>query len=329
MNDPNKRHKHLLETLEEMKNGVFNAEDLFHSETFTDIEKKFLMTKFIEHKNQILENGDIERDLFITTDPIERNSIIRTWGTPRSNRVFSPIEDDYFAIIAGEPGAGKTAFTFFLAEENSKVGLVCYLSLEMSSDGILTRKGREYACITKEQWRDKSKITELQKEKYIKRKKELRNNKNLKLIGYDYSPQLEEIFKDIKARKPHLAFIDNLDLIAVDNSLKDPQKDVVEKIKSFTKKELVPIILIHHLRKNTSGKERKLTGDDMRGSGKIRDNIDALLLCKRVQFDEDMTDKEKAIFCVKEAKDRSFGDCGFHTYYFNKGNFEDEFIGIF
>jgi len=322
MKNPNARHKKLLEFLDELKKGMFDVEDLYNSEQFEDEEKRYLIKKFIEHKDQILKDGEVESDLFITTDPIERASTIRTWGTNESNKKFSPIEDDHFAVVAGQGGAGKTAYTFFLAQENAKSGLVYYFSLEMSSDGILTRLSREHAGITKEQWRDKSLISERQVSAYKKQKKELRGNKNLKLIGYEHKPKIEEILERAKDGSPHLIFIDNLDLIATEEGAKDPQKILVEKIKNFTKKELIPVILVHHLRKS-SGKEKYMSGDDLRGSGKIRDNIDTLMLCKRTEFYEDMTEREKAMFIVREDKDRAFGNGGFHTYYFKKGLFVD------
>jgi len=267
-------------------------------------------------------------------DPIDEACSPFTWGTAELDDKFAPIQGDSFIVLAGESGAGKTAWTFDMAEKNAKIGhLVLYLSLEMSSDGILTRVAREYAGITKAQWRDKSKISETDKKIYKRRKSDLKENKNLVAVGFTSGvlPTIQNILAVIKKVKPDLVFIDNFDLIIKKGENQTHEESSMSgQLLSMCKTECVPIILVHHLKKGEEKSEKKMRGiNALRGSGKIVHNADMVVMCwRKTVADLFTTAEEKAKFIIAQQKDRDFGDGGIHTCYFYKGSFYDKFQSV-
>lgn len=265
-------------------------------------------------------------------DPIDDLSLPFTWGTDDIDRTFAPIQGDSFVVFAGESGAGKTAYTFDMAEKNAIMGhIVLYLSLEMSAEGILTRVSREYAGITKEQWRNKSTITTQEKELYTRRKAVLKKNKNLVTIGFGSGslPTIQNIHGVIKRIQPNIVFIDNFDLIIKRGvqAQTEEESSLSGKILSLCKTEKVPIVLVHHLKKGEENSEAKMRGiNALRGSGKIVHNADMVVMCwRQTACDIFDTPQQRARFIISQQKDRDFGGGGFHTCYFYKGSFYDKY----
>jgi|GEM_PF-2946228 len=264
-------------------------------------------------------------------DPIDDTTAPFTWGTDELDRKFAPIQGDSFIILAGMSGSGKTGYTFDMAEKNARMGhRTLYLSLEMSTEGIKTRQARQYAGIGKEQWRRKDLIPEGVKTIYRRRKAEVTENENLILFGFGtgMQPTIQNITKIIKRVRPSLVFIDNFDLI-VKRGVREQTQEESElsgKILALCKSEIVPIILVHHLRKALEAESQKMRGlSALRGSGKIVDNADMVLMCWRDQKqDQFMPQREMAKFTLAMQKDRDF-DGGIHTVYFHNGSFYDKY----
>jgi hypothetical protein len=195
----------------------------------------------------------------------------------------------------------------------------------MTTANIITRVARSFAGITKEQWRDKSLITETQKAIYKQKRKEIMDNKNLILYGFDAKTEsnTENIFNVIKAKNPDLVFVDNFDLISNGTERElDAQNRISKEFMDFTNEKKFPIVVIHHLKKTKD----KSSVDSVRGSGKITDNADGLYICRRnIDPENELPAPEKAEFMVIEKKDRDFGEGGVHTFYFYKGSFYDKF----
>jgi len=265
-------------------------------------------------------------------DPIDDITMPFTWGTDDIDRAFAPIQGDSFIVFAGESGAGKTCYTFDMAEKNAILGhVVLYLSLEMSTEGILTRVAREYAGINKEQWRDKKTIPEYEKELYLRRKAVLKKNKNLVTVGFGSGalPTIQNIQGVIKRVQPNIVFIDNFDLIVKRGvqTQTEEESSLSGRILSLCKTEKVPIILVHHLKKGEENSEVKMRGiNALRGSGKIVHNADMVVMCWR-QIAPNLFDtpQQKAKFVISQQKDRDFGGGGYHTCYFYKGSFYDKY----
>jgi len=247
-----------------------------------------------------------------------------TWGTTELDKAICPLQSHSFVIFAGKNGAGKTVYAFDMAIKNALLGhKVLFLSLEMTSDAIYTRLSRDYSGITKEQWREKSLISETQRNAYHRRKKELYDISNLKLIGFgDTTPTTKRIFDMVRLEKPDLVFVDNFDLIRGDlKSEYENQNAIAGDIMRFCRATPMPMVVIHHVRK---GNEKDKGQNSIRGSGKITDDADIVIIGARADGNyENMTEDEKSSFMFIQTKDRDFGTCGFRKLVFHKGSFYD------
>lgn len=266
-----------------------------------------------------------------TQDELEEKGTIRTWGTPNCDINLTPLQDHHYCLVAGTQGSGKTSWCFYVAEENTKIGgAVLFYSLEMSVEQLIMREARNRAGITKQQWRDRSMISELQKTKYRERKLELEklNGKALNLIGAgDWEDKtIENILTHALStdhRIPSMIVIDNLDLIhsryEIENNRR--QEHISRYILQWTNENKIPVILIHHFRKDGKGV------DGIRGSGKLSDDSDLIFIISRPSG-EGLSEAEKYatdIFCPK---DRDFGEILSQRIYFNRGRFEDTYEGM-
>ncbi len=268
-----------------------------------------------------------DRDNRPPEDPINKQGKMFTWGTPMADKKFTPIASNHFCLFAGSESSGKTAYTFALAAVNASSGYrVLFMSLEMPTGNILTRVARSYAGIRKEQWRDKTLITDTQRQAYYKKRQELESQPNLILVGFeDGKPTtLNNIFDIILNIKPDLVILDNFDLVDKEGQKDIQAQDRIAKgFMDFTNQKKIPIIVVHHIKKTKD----KMTSDAVRGSGKITDCADSLFMCSRNKEDAEVSALEKAEFIVGEKKDREFGEGGLHIFYFHKGGFYDDFKG--
>jgi len=311
--------------LSELKSGTVTPEDVVNAEFLTKEERKYLLTEYNSFLEKRLQTSQIKK---YSQDPIDKQTTIYTWGTDIADKTFSPIQPHTFAVFAGQTGGGKTAFSFDMAIKNAKNGhKVLYLSLEMTAQQIITRVARSYAGITKEMWRDKTLIADVQRTAYKRKVVELSNIENFEIYGFGKgkTPTLDAILDVIEANNPKLAFIDNMDLISLSNDKRlEHEQTVSRKIMNFTNEIQIPIILIHHIKKTKD----KTMIESIRGSAKLTDDADAVYICSRKMNTEDnLTEEEKAQFLLIERKDREFGEGGIHKFYFNKGTFIDNFKG--
>lgn len=290
-----------------------------------EIDREYVLDMELtrEDREYVLSNG-IELDW--EKDELDVQGTLRTWGTPESDKKLPPIENHHYIFFAGKSGAGKSTLAFFLAEQNVKIGrTVLFYSLEMDCDHIINLNARKTAGITKEQWRDKSLISDRQKEVYRKRKIELEPTPERKLIlvgaGEWESRKMKDIFNDIeKYKSPDLVIIDNLDLISgssdyMENNAR--QEEISREILQWTNEKQVPIIMIHHLKKDSKG-----TMEDMRGSGKLSNDSDVIVMVSRAEG-EGITEEERKATRLFVAKDRDWGDPLVHKITFDRGQFID------
>jgi len=315
----------LNEFLSEMKIGQVTVEDVSNAEFLTQEKRKELLTEYKEFLSKKLKT---KNNKIYDKDPIDKQTIIYTWGTKEADKKFSPIQPHTFAILAGETSSGKTAFSFDMGIKNAELGIrVLYISLEMTSQQIITRIARSYAGITKEMWRDKNIITDKQKGAYKKKVAELENKENFEVYGFGkgQSPTIQAILDTIEARNPQLVFIDNLDLISLADQKRIEHEQIISRsLMNFTNTFKIPIILIHHIKKTKD----KTMIESIRGSAKLTDDADAVYICSRkMNTEQKLSEHEKAQFLLIERKDREFGEGGIHTFYFYKGTFIDNLTG--
>jgi len=316
------RDEKIKQFLKEYVAGEITPEELFDSNLLSTPEKLYINDEMLKDAGRP-ENWGID-DTFETRDPINKfDGPIFTWGTEKADEKFTPIEPHTLCVLAGDKGSGKTAYSFDFAIKNAENARVLYLSLEMTGAQIVRRIAINFAGITKAEWRVKKNIPERKREAYFRKKKEIQDIRNLTTAGKidGEHPTIKNIQKIILENEPEIVIIDNLDIIQTGETddIKR-QASIVRDLMWFTNEHNIPIILIHHLSKGGD----KSSMNSIRGSGKITDDADQVLMCYR-KMEEEMTREEAARFVMCEKKDRLFGVGGVHTFFFDKGTFVDQF----
>lgn len=218
-------------------------------------------------------------NLLIKTDYKQRY----TWGTRGLDTALAIIKRGNFIVLGAKSSSGKTTFAFDMAQKNALLGhKVLFLSLEMDEKEVKDSIARNRARITIEEELDYKVPPEKQKN-FEEKRAEIDAIKNLSFRGvrrggglkWDELLAMIYDFKDLD-----MIFIDNLDLIEGERNENDldRQKRIVKQIMGFTSKFQIPIILIHHYRKQM-GKDsgHASSMDDLSGSMKIVDGADRIV----------------------------------------------------
>ena len=201
---------------------------------------------------------------------------------PEIDNEFGKIQEHDLVVLVGSPASGKTAFTYFMARENAKQWLKSmYFSLELNPSVLKMRTAMAIARISKidyqngnysvEQWNIASKIYN-----------ELDDSENIDLVGYSYTPNINEVCSAIEnaylSDWIRLFFLDNLWKIlwtTGSQSENDVQIEITNKLQSLKNKYPIAIVLLHHLRKK-SNTDTSVTQERVRWSQKISDNATVL-----------------------------------------------------
>lgn len=281
-----------------------------------------------EHETQMqrLETEKIKSQIEEIKTPKEKKDykLRYTWGTRELDTAFAIIKRGNFIVVGAKRSEGKTTYTFDMAQKNAKLGhTVLYLSLEMDEDRVKENIARNYAGITIEEELD-YKIPDSKQKAFQSKINEINAIPNLLFRGIRRASgtmweTLAELIND--CGKVDLIFIDNLDLIEGKKGEDDiaRQKTIVKNILSFTSEKQVPVILIHHYRKASQGKDHGM--DEMAGSGKIADGADIIVKVMRNKEPE-ATYPDKYQTRMFLQKGRGYPESS-KTIYFIKGTFVD------
>lgn len=344
--------EHLGESFDEVGGLTFLAElstavpSSSHLASYEKIVKnKWKHRRMIEIGSQIEGNGYSEGGLskalslaseleelqeykIVKEEKIYERNKIYTWGTDNLDHVISPIEPHAMIIVAGEAGSGKTAWTFFMALQNAKLGIrTMYISLEMDTDGILTRVAREYAGITKAEWRDKETIPQRKIDLYLQKKNYLEGVPNLIPFGFNEGEEatIDAVLRVIKKESPDLVFVDNIGCLQhTEANVFQSELVISNKARDYAKYNKTPIVLLHHYKKG-DGKNKVKSLDDLRGNSAFRNDAHDVIqvLREKAKEGEELSDIEKKALTIIQIKDRGFGSGGSQTIYFNHGDFSD------
>lgn len=283
----------------------------------------------IEEFNITPANAKIKESLAATNEEkkysIDQKVKTYTWGTKGLDRAISPMEGGQLNLITGSTGMGKTTFSLDVAQKNANLGnKVLYISLEQSRSGMIDRLARAASGITKFEWLHRDQITAFKKLKFKEKVDEINSMENLKIYGFNGvdRPTVENITIAIDSYKPDLVFIDNFDDIEKESTSEyTEQNRIIQQLKDFAQKVMIPINVLHHRNQKKAG-----TGiGTVRGSGKITDTVWTSLKCWR-EYDQDASPESNAMFTVMHEKDREFGTSSFANVYWQNGTFNDSYI---
>lgn len=267
----------------------------------------------------------IEDEIVEDTNASEKDFTKRyTWGTRKLDTNFAIIKRTDLIVFGAKRGVGKTIYAFDMATKNAMLGhKILFISLEMTAEEIRNDIARKYAGWTIQEEYDYN-IPEFKKQSYERRLQEIFEIKNLYFEGMRRGADVkwDNILGIIgKYKDLDLIFIDNLDKIGCEkyeNNL-DKQKRIIDNMMGFTADKQIPIVLIHHHRKNTTGKDYGM--DELSGSGKIADGADRVLkIIHDPKPDTPYPEKFKTDIFLQKA--RGYAP-SIQTVYFIRGTFVD------
>jgi replicative DNA helicase len=242
-----------------------------------------------------------------------------TWGTESRDMTLPLLRKGQYNVLVGETGGGKTEISFYIARENCKKGRsILYVSLEMTTQALIERYARKKAGVTKKEEYDE-KIPEHKINKVAQIIDSIPNN--LEFFG-GANVSIQKIHEKLKARKYDMVFIDNFGFIAEHSKDTEKFEKISRDLVEMKKKNDCCIVVMHHFRKGSSGDRGMF---DLRGSGKIADDVDIIVHYERPNPDTCTTNAQKCQSRIKILKDRENGEYSTHDLYFQNGTFTDSY----
>jgi len=253
-----------------------------------------------------------------------------TWGTPVLDFKIAPIKRGNYIVLVGETGRGKTTFMHYVARKNAENGIkTVYLSLEMTTDELIDRTARNYAGVTKDEYRrmDRDPLPDHKQEMYNRKVKELYAQDGIKILGFPKGKgkTIENIFKYLKGEEFDLLVLDNFGRIDKGDTINvnSATDRVIDKICDFASITQRPVILVHHFRKASGDTKKQFRSiDSIAGSAKICNDSDITIQIAR--SDDMETELGRSTLMIKEEKTRACEKEMVQTIYFKHGDFSDE-----
>lgn len=260
---------------------VYNRAAMKDSSTLTDVGNKFF-----ESLNDMIING-VSKEDFIPT------------GFTELDERLGGLSPGQMVIVAGRPGHGKTTLALDICRNAAKVAgqQVLFFSLEMGEEELYKKLLSAEARVKYEKVRKGINITEEEYEKLLEAKQSL-DEMNILI---DENPELS--IEGLKSKclkqksRPEgldLVVVDYLQLMKMSSGIASRQEQVAEisrSVKLLSKELACPIIIVAQLnRGNTNRTDKRPMVSDLRESGSLEQDADAVLLVHRPS-DYDEADK--------------------------------------
>lgn len=256
------------------------------------------------------------------------------WNTEYMTRRFPVIKNYAYVVLAGETKSGKSTVAFDLSVKNARLGrTILYITLEMSREQMMANIARTVADIDPVDERHYLQYGVYPGEKHAKytaKLQELEAITSLVVVGKEYGKTMTiDDITDTILTYPNVdgVVIDNLDKIdrrPTDKDDFEKQKTVSHALLEFTSNFLIPVILVHHLKKgqDTPGAHLFRSTNALSGTSKISHDADMVLFVARPKDAESGTFKDNGTF-IRVMETREFEPC-MHRVFFVNGTFVDD-----
>lgn len=256
------------------------------------------------------------------------------WNTDYMTRRFPVIKNYAYVVLAGETKSGKSTVAFDLSVKNALLGrTIVYVTLEMTREQMMANIARTAADISPVDERHFLQYGSYPGErdaKYKAKLAELEAIPSLVIVGKEYGKTMTiDDIMDTILNYPNVdgVIIDNLDKIdrrPTDKDDFEKQKTVSHALLEFTSNFLIPVILVHHLKKgqDTPGAHLFRSTNALSGTSKISHDADMVLFVARPKDAEAGTFKDNGTF-IRVMETREFDPC-MHRVFFVNGTFVDD-----
>lgn len=277
------------------KSAMTEKDRLYMLEEINEVEKLNIRT-INTLKNQLLEFVDN----FLSDEP---KQFIKT-GIENIDRQIIGFLPSQLIVLGARPGAGKTAIALNMMYNMARNGYpVTFFSLETTDQSILERLISSSSNVNSFKIIQKKDITESEVSRVMK---SVDTINKLHETGFEIIDQAHVTQQDVRQAtmkqydKPHVVFIDYLQLLNSDKSQRDRRLDV-EKIsrdlKIIAKENNCVIIALSQLSRGVENRQNKRPMlSDLRESGSIEQDANMVMFLYREDYyDEMLQDKETGI----------------------------------
>lgn len=221
-------------------------------------------------------------------------------------------------VLASRPGMGKTAFALNIARKTAKKGnAVLIFSLEMTKRSLIDRMVIAESGVNASDY----KLGRLIPDEVYSMGKALEGLSLLPISISDAASitvqQIRAIAKKLKRQKGvDLIIIDYLQLIDMASLNGKSKNDEVaacsRAIKILAKDLDVPVVLLSQLNRDVEKRADKIPMlSDLRDSGAIEQDADAVLFIHRESYYSDDADRNSGLIRVAKNREETTGDVGF------------------
>lgn len=219
-------------------------------------------------------------------------------------------------ILAARPAMGKTAFMLNIARKTAKHGnKVFIVSLEMTRRSLVDRMIIAESGINASEYRSGN----LSQDEFLSM---AQSQENISLLPIEINDTPLMSVQQIKAQAKKLKRQNKLDIILIDylqlidmprmQSRDNEVSATTRSIKVMAKELEVPVVLLSQLNREVERRSDKVPMlSDLRESGAIEQDADAVLFIHRESYYNDQADRDKGIIRLAKNREERTGDVEF------------------
>lgn len=295
-----------------------SIEDIYSGEDASETLEKLQTLEYCDAEKETKSFKELCHE---TIDKIElsRNRVglsgLHT-GMPWLNNMLDGWQNGDLIVLAARPSAGKTSFAIQTARETAIKyhKYVGFFTLEMPYDQIICRIMAQECQISLSNL-IRGRLTEIQWKRFSENMSKVIDGR-FKIddhtpVDINYIRKKSYIWK--RRYDLSLLIIDYLGLMDLPEAERYDLRigEITKGLKSIAKKLNIPVILLHHLRRNVEHEGRRPMMSDLSNSGLIERDAD-VILCTHFQ---DLGNKENAEMHILKQRNGSTGmqTVGFNT----------------
>lgn len=263
------------------------------------------------HQSEVVQEMLSKVDLTIQR---EGKPLGLSTGSPALDRVSAGLCPGGYYILAGRPGAGKTAMGINIATHVAKQGKgVLFFSLEMPRVELVERQTSMELSIDALKFRGVGRFTEAEQHRMWEHVDAL---SALPIIHYDLSRILAHEIRTLThvAREQHdigLVVVDYIGLVKPDRRTGKRHEDVgaiSATIRETAKDLMIPFLALAQMNRNVEGRTNEPQLSDLRESGDLEQDAAAVMFLYEDTKEESPDPSLKRII-LKLAKNRHGPEC--------------------